>query len=379
MNRKSFLILLVLVVVLGGAGLWLLKQDQGIWRGSDAKPGARPFEKLPVNSVAQIRLKDALGETTLVEQGGRWTVKERGGYRANHQDVGDLLVKLPDVKVVQSEKVAATLLPRLNLIEPGKSAKPEEGGTQLELSDKEGKLLASVLLGKKVIKTEPSPLPIKQEIPVGRYVLIPANPTVMVLSDALTMAEAKPGRWLAKDFFKIERVKSVDASGEGGTWKIARSEEAGQWRLADGAGQLDPSAAVAVANGLSSMTFSDVAPGTKAESFVKPRTVVVETFDGLVYTLKLAKKPDGHDYYLTVAVAGEPPRSRTPEPDEKPEDKARLDKYFAENLKKLDERVQLEKDLAAWTYVVAAKALEPLLKDRAQLIAAPRQPPNVGR
>src|SRR5688500_4006092 len=215
MNRKSFLILLVLVVVLGGARLWLPQQDQGTWRGSDAKPGARPFEKLPVNSIAQIRLKDALGEVTLVEQGGRWSVKERGGYRAHHQDVGDLLVKLPDVKVVQSESVAATLLPRLNLVEPGKSAKPAEAGTQLDLSDKDGKLLVSVLLGKKVIKTEPSPLPIKQETPVGRYVLIPGNPTVLVLSDALVMAEAKPGRWLAKDFFKIERVKSVDASGEG--------------------------------------------------------------------------------------------------------------------------------------------------------------------
>jgi hypothetical protein len=237
----------------------------------------------------------------------------------------------------------------------------------------------SVLLGKKVIKTEPSPLPIKQETPVGRYVLIPGNPTVLVLSDALVMAEAKPGRWLAKDFFKIEGVKSVDASGEGGAWRIARSEEAGQWRLADGAGQIDPSVAVAIANALSSMTFSDVAPGVKPESFDKPRTVVVETFDGLVYTLKLAKKPDGNDYYLTAAVAGEPARTRKPEPDEKPEDKARLDKYFDENLKKLDERLKLERDLAAWTYVVPAKALEPLLKDRTQLIAAPRQPASAGR
>jgi hypothetical protein len=378
MNRKSFLILLVLVAILGGAGLFLLKQDEGAWRGSGAKPGARPFEKAPVNDVAQIRLKDGTGEVTLVDQGGRWTVKERGDYRANHQDVGDLLVKLPEAKVVQSETVGATLLPRLNLVEPGKSAKPAEAGTQLELSDKGGKPLASILLGKKVIKTEPSPLPIKQETPVGRYVLVPGNPTVMVLSEPFNMAEAKPARWLAKDFFKVERVKLVEASGEGGAWRIARSEEAGQWKFGDGAGQLDPSAAVAIANGLASISFSDVAPGLKIETLEKVRTVVAETFDGLVYTLKLAKKPDGSDYYLTMTVAGEPPRERKPEPGEKPEDKARLDKYFAESLKKLDERLKLEKDLAAWTYVVPAKALEPLLKERAQLVAVPRQPPGPG-
>ena len=379
MNRSSFLILLVLVAVLGGAGLWILKQDEGAWRGGSAKPGAKPFEKLPVNEVAQIRLKDGLGEVTLIDQGGRWSVKERGGYRANHQDVGDLLVKLPDVKVVQSENVGATLLPRLNLVEPGKSAKPEEAGTQLELSDKGGKVLATLLLGKKVIKTEPSPLPIKQETPVGRYVLVPGNPTVLVLSDALNMAEAKPGRWLAKDFLKVERVKSVAVSGGGGAWKIARSEEAGQWKFADGTGELDASGAVAAANGLASIAFNDVAPGVKVETLENTRTVVVETFDDLVYTLKLAKKPDGNDYYLNVAVTGEPPRDRKPEAGEKPEDKPRLDKYFAESLKKLDERLKVEKDLAAWTYVVPAKALEPLLKERAQLIAVPRKPPVPGR
>jgi len=374
MNRKSFLILLILVAVLGGAGLLILKQDEGAWRGTGAKPGARPFEKLAVNDVAQIHLRDGQGEVTLVNRGERWTVKERGDYSANRQDIGDLLVKLPEAKVVQTETVGATLLPRLNLVEPGKSAKPEEAGTQLVLSDKSGAVLATLLLGKKVIKTEPSPLPIKQEIPVGRYVLIPGNPSVVVISEALTMAEAKPARWLGKDFFKAERVKSVEASGEGGGWKIARSEEAGQWKFADSAGQLDPSAAVAIANGLTAITFSDVAPGIKMETLEKQRTVMAQTFDDLTYTLKIARKPDSSDYYLNVTVTGEPARERKLEPGEKPEDKERLDKYFAESLKKLDERLKLEKALAAWTYIVPAKALEPFLKDRAQLVAVPRPP-----
>ncbi|HEV2008168.1 MAG TPA: hypothetical protein VGQ88_05525, partial [Burkholderiales bacterium] len=59
---------------------------------------------------------------------------------------------------------------------------------------------------------------------------------------------------------------------------------------------------------------------------------------------------------------------------EKPADKERLDKQFADGLKKLDERIKLEKSLAGWTYVVAGKSLQPLQKDRAQLIAAPRKP-----
>jgi hypothetical protein len=380
MNRKSFLVLLGLVVVLGGAGLALFWQDLSAWRSTSARIGSKPFAKLPVNDVAQIRMVDGKGEATVALKDGRWVVRQRRDYSANYQDVSDLLVKLPDLKVVQTETVGASLLPRLNLVQPGKDAKSADAaGTMLELSDKGGKLIGSLLLGKKVIKTEDSPLPIKQEIPVGRYVLSSGNQNVLVISDALRSAEARPELWLAKDFFKVERIKSLTASGDGAPWKITRSEEYGQWKFAEGGGQLDASPAVAAVNALAALAFTDVAPEVKVDGLEKTRTIVAETFDNLTYTIRLAKKADGGDYYLSFAVNGDPPRERTPEKGEKPADKERLDKQFAESAKKLDARLKLEKGLAAWTYVVAGKTLEPLLKDRAQLVAAPRKPPVPGR
>ena len=140
-----------------------------------------------------------------------------------------------------------------------------------------------------------------------------------------------------------------------------------------------PSAAVAAVNSLTALAFTDVAVDVKADSFDKPRTFVAETYDNLTYTVRIAKKPDGDNYYLSFSVSGEPARERTPEKDEKPADKERLDKQFTGDLKKLDERIKLEKGLAGWTYVVAGKSLQPLLKDRAQLVAAPRKPPDAKR
>ncbi|MEK7230958.1 MAG: DUF4340 domain-containing protein [Pseudomonadota bacterium] len=381
MNRKTFLILIALLVVLGGAGLALFWQDLSAWRKADVKIGSRIFDQLPVNDVAQIRLKDGKGEATLALTDGRWVVKQRADYSANVQEIGDLLLKLPDLKVVQTENVGEALLPRLNLLDPAKAKADKAGNaaTLFELSDKSGKVIGSALLGRKVIKIEASPLPIKQEIPVGRYVLVQGSPTVLVLSDALKNADAKPAQWLARDFFKAERIKSLTASGEGAQWKITRSEEYGQWKFADGAGQLDGSAATAAVNALSSLAFSDLALGLKAENFDRPRTLVAETFDNLTYAIKLARKPDSADYYLSVAVSGEPPRERKPEAGEKAADKERLDKEFAESRKKLDERLKFERGLSAWTYIVAGKGLEPLLKDRAQLTAAPRKPAIPGR
>jgi hypothetical protein len=388
--------------VLGGAGAALFWQDLSAWRNADAKIGSKLFDKLAINDVAQIRIVDGKGEVVLAIKDKRWVVKQRGDYSANYQDIGDLLVKLPDLKVVQTENVGAALLPRLNLVQPGSNANKDvdkdatkevnkdagkdankdakdAAGTLLELSDKSGKVVATLLLGKKVIKIEDSPLPIKQETPVGRYVLSPGSHMVLVVSDALNSAEARPERWLAKDFFKAERIKSLTVSGDGVQWKIARDEEFGQWKFADGAGQLDASAAVAAVNSLTALAFTDVAVDVKADSFEKPRTFVAETYDNLTYTVRIAKKPDGDNYYLSFAASGEPPRERTPEKGEKPADKERLDKQFADGLKKLDERIKLEKSLAGWTYVVAGKSLQPLQKDRAQLIAAPRKSPTAKR
>ncbi len=375
MNRKAFLTLLALLVVLGGAGIALFWQDLSAWRGGNAKTGAKPFEKLALDEIAQIRITDGKAETTLTVKDGRWVVGQRGDYSANAQAIGDLLVKLPEVKVVQTENVGAALLPRLNLVQPAKDANKdakdaESAGTLLELSDPTGKVLASLLLGKKVIKTEDSPLPIKQETPVGRYVLSPGIQSVLVISDALNSAQAKPEHWLARDFFKAERIKSLTSSGDGAQWKIARSEEYGQWKFVDGGGRLDASAAAAAVNALASLAFVDVAPDVKAESFEKPRTMVAETFDDLTYTIKFAKKPGSEDYYLMVAIAGEPPRARRVEKGEQPADKERLDPQFADDLKKLDARLKLEKSLSARTYVVAGKTLAPLLKQRSQLVAA---------
>jgi len=390
MNRKTFLILLVLLLVLGGAGLALFWQDLGVWRSTGSKIGSKPFEKLATSQVAQIRLFDGSNEATLALKDGRWVVRQRGDYSANVQEIGDLLVKLPDWKVVQTENVGASLLPRLNLIAPAENAradakadakadgkaetktatKAEGRGTQLELADKSGAVIGSILLGKIVVKKEPSPLPIQQETPVGRYVLSQGAQPVLVMSDALKNASAKPEAWLAKDFFKADRIKSLTVSGEGAAWKIARKEEYDPWKFAEGTGELDPGKAVAAVNALNALVFTDLATDVKPESLDKPRTFVADTYDNLVYTLKVAPKPGSGDYYLTVNVSGEPLRARTLEANEKAADKERLDKQFEDALKKLDDRIKLEKSLGGWVYVVSAKTLEPLLKPRAELVAS---------
>ena len=69
---------------------------------------------------------------------------------------------------------------------------------------------------------------------------------------------------------------------------------------------------------LANLAFTDIASDVKPEAWAKARSFVADTYDNLVYTIKIAKKADSDDYYLTVAISGEPPRERTPEKGEKP-------------------------------------------------------------
>ena len=375
MSRRHFLYLVIALVVLGGAGLALFWQDIADYRASGAKIGAKLLPGLKIADVAEIRLQDSKHRATLVRKETIWVVQERGGYPASFQEISDLMIKLVELKVTQSEHVGASLLPRIELADPDKA---EGGGTLIEFRDGAGKVLAGLILGKKVLKKDPlNPLPAaKDGVPAGRYVrILGAKDTVVVVSDPLGKAEADPGKWLSRDFFKADRVRTLASGPEGAEprWKITRAEEWGQWRFAGGGGDLNPSAAVAAVNKLGSLEFDDVALDPGKDAAGKPMAIVAETFDNLVYTVKLVARGKGDAYLVSFAVKGEPPKTRVPEKGEKPEDKERRDKEFAEGRKRLEERIAAEQALAKWIYVVGKRELDPLLRTRSEMVAQRRE------
>jgi hypothetical protein len=374
MNRKQFLMMLVAVAVLGGAGLATFWKGLSGYQESGAKIGAKVLPNLKAADATEIRLKDDKNEVTLVSAKGSWSVKERGGYPADVGEISELLAKLVEAKIVQSESVGESLYPRLNLGEPGKAK--EGTGTLLELKDKESKPIAKLIFGKVSMKKDPgNPLPNAVDgVPAGRYMIAPGKiPSVVVVSDPFANVDAKAGKWLAKNFFKADRIRTLTVGEGAAQWKITRELEYSQWKFAAGAGQLDPSAAVGAVNALGQLAFSDVSTAAKVEG-EKVTTIVAETFDDLTYTIKVAKQKTGEDYLFNFVLTGTPPKTRVPEKDEKPDEIARRAKEYEDTYKRLEARSQFEKILGQWVYVMPAKALEPMLKDRAQMVVQPRKP-----
>jgi hypothetical protein len=256
----------------------------------------------------------------------------------------------------------------------------------VDLKDQNEKEIRSVLLGKKHLQKSKGASPFgdmgDQGWPDGRYVKVGAgSETVALISDALANIEPKPDQWLNKDFFKVEKIRSVAVEGPAVTnaWKISRDSETAEWKLADAkpTEQLDSSKTSSVGTALSSPSFTDVITSSSPEQLGlgKPTVVNLDTFDDFSYTFKVGTKTND-SYPLALTVSAKVPTERAPGKDEKPEDKTRLDKEFKEKQKKLEDKLAQEKGYEKWVYLVSSWTLDPLLKDRAQLLVEKKPEPK---
>src|SRR6266436_3972540 len=106
MNRKQLAILLVLGAVIGALGFFVSRRNAASYQSSgEGGAGRKLLPDFPINDVARIDIKQGTNELSLALQDDQWSVRQRYGYPANFQEVGDFLRKIWELKVVQTEQV----------------------------------------------------------------------------------------------------------------------------------------------------------------------------------------------------------------------------------------------------------------------------------
>jgi hypothetical protein len=377
MKRKQLFILLILVVALGAVG-YILRRNDTIAKGGSPAIGKKLFADLPINDVTQINLKQATNELTLAKKDNLWRVRERNDYPAAFSEISGFLIKANEIKIIQVETVGASLLARFGLA-PGQGT---NSPVIVDLRDKDGKLVKSFSLGKKHLKKSDRPSPFgemgEEGFPDGRYVKLNDSDSVALVSESFSNIEPKPEQWLNKDFFKVEKIRSVAVTFpvQTNSWKLTRETEAGEWKLVDAKPneQLDNGKTSPIGNALSSPSFVDVVTSATAEQvgLDKPTVVTLDTFEDFTYNIKVGQKTNDN-YAMTLAVNAQLAKDRTPGKDEKPEDKDKLDKEFKEKQKKVEEKLAQEKTFEKWTYLVSSWTFDSLLKERSQLLAEKKE------
>src|SRR2546421_8712980 len=98
MNRKQLAILLVLVIVLGAAGLVLRKKQSASWTGGDPSIGKKPLSELALNDVTHIAIKQAASELNPPRNDDLWRAREPTGDPANYSEISDFLLKARELE-----------------------------------------------------------------------------------------------------------------------------------------------------------------------------------------------------------------------------------------------------------------------------------------
>jgi len=373
MNRNQFILVLLALAIVGGAGLVLLKHNQQNWAVHEAKVGDKALPDFPLNSIAAIHVKGAM-DFSILRSNGVWCVPDRYNYPANFPMISDFLMKIRDLKVIQSDVIGPSQFPRLSLNEPGSRT---NGATLFEFKDEHGSVLASFLAGKKHDKVQNPNEPLGMHgFFDGRYILLPSDRhNVLLVSDELVAAAADPQAWLAHDFFKISDIKfiSVASLNPADSWEMSRDNNTSPWVLANAArGETlntkvcnDPCEILAFPN------FVDVLPKTSenlvTEGLNKPTVVTVMT-DNLSYVLKIGNRhPDG-TYPMTVSVAGNIPPARAASAGESPQEKTRLDEEFETHSKEMKQQIAKVQPLTQWIYA-ADHWVELVIQKRSNLVS----------
>jgi hypothetical protein len=382
MNLKQLGILVAVVLVVGAAGLILHNKQNTSWAAPSADVGKKLLGDFPVNDVAHIEIQHGGNELNLVKKDDLWRVSERQDYPASFSQISDFLLKARDLKIIQSEEIGQSQLGRMELA-PGQGS---NSAVVVNFMDQNGKSIRTLVLGKRHIKTGGAPGPSQfggdGSFPDGRYVAAGTNsPSVALVSDPLDNVGTQADQWIDKDFFHVDKPKSieVDFGVATNSWKLTRPSETADWNLADAkpGEELDSAKTSGVTSPFGSISFTDVLPGTKLNEngTNKLTSIQIHTFDGFSYTVTVGPKVNDN-YLLTVAVNAEFPKERVPGKDEKPEDKAKLDKEYADAKQKLTEKLKQEQGYEKWIYTVPSWAVDPVLKERGELLAEKKEEPK---
>jgi len=300
MNARVVGVLLVLLAALGGGALLVQQQQSGAQKSGDAASLGQPLLKgLQAAGITAIVIREPKATLTIAKKDDRWTLAERDGFPADFDKVRDFVLKAISVKIGQSEPIGDKDRARLNL---------DESGTAIEFLGADGKPLARFTAGKKYFKAAPDNP--DKAIGDGRYVALPGDDKrVYVIADPLVQASTKTADWIGKASIGAEKIKSLDVKyADGSTWKVERSGDNADWKLAGARGdeKLEITKANAASYTFGQLQIADVAArDVKPEvaGLDKPTTVTAATLDGQTYVLRIGKA-EGDNVYADLAVTG---------------------------------------------------------------------------
>ena len=375
MNSKQLKLLVIIFVCIGLVGYLLVTQNNKSWSQGEQAIGGKVMPDFPMNDVTQIAVKSNAGEATLVKVDETWRVSDRANYSADFSKIRELLLAVGECKILRKMQVGESQLGRLELLTPEKGDKT---GLLLTFKGEADKQIGTLLLGKQSMRKSESSSFGGGEFPDGRYLMPDGDSSrIAFVSEAFSNVETEAKAWLDKTFFKIEKLKSAEVTHADPlqSWTVNRESEAGDMVLA-GLGdkeELDSSRGYSLKNILSSPSFNDIASSDISDEQLgldAPVKAVLTTFDGFNYEILMGQPNEDEEYPLRLQVTAVIDEARDSAEDETEEEKEKLDKEHAEQVKALQDKLEQEQKFQGYTFMVSKWTVDALTKPRSDYIKA---------
>ncbi len=277
MRPKSFIVLAVLTAVFVVAAIWSVGTQRGLT--SIASDRERAFPELidKANDVATFSVVSNKAKFSVALADGAWGLAEKGGYKVSFAKVKAAIVGLGELKLLESKTADPTRYERLQVEDPGSLEAKSIG---VELKDKDGKVLASGIIGKRHVG-------LFGEGGGGTY-LRPGNGAQSWLAEGTVDLGPEPNDWMIRDIVNIEAediARLALSQPDGAEITVSHADKKSRDYVVTGVPEgrklKDSSEGKNLAGGLWRLTFEDVKPAKDLE-FTDPLYVAIyETFDGL--------------------------------------------------------------------------------------------------
>jgi hypothetical protein len=374
MKKNQLLLLVAAAMVIGLAGIYFQISRSAGW--NDSRTDRRIFQDLATNGITKIKIRSDAGSVTLEKKGEEWSVAERDGYPADFEKIRDLIKTLWSLKAGQEMQVGPSQFGRLKLIAPGQGA---DAGIEIALQGEKEAKIASLIVGKSVDRSDNA----TGAAASGRFVFNPAakDRVYLVSESFFNIDPLSVGPWLDKTFITPGDLKEIAQStwSNNPGWKLIRDDPKADWRLENPqpGEELDKSFPQSLSNFAPS--FTDVRPASVSpdkSGLNDPFQIRVKTFDGFAYDFLVGKQGPDKTRYLQLRVSADLPSVRTPDPKENQDDKKKKDEEFDKKHAELQQRLEKEKRLEKWVFLVPDWSIEQILKRRNEIVSKPSPPPT---
>lgn len=284
-NLAILAVITVVVIVAASIVSYLNAPTTGIQK----KPLFPGMEK-KINDVAEVVIKDSDHTLNLVKKNGTWAIAQADNYPAMFDKVKPLIVNTAELSILEKKTSTPSLYPRL-----GVEDLDTRGATShlLTLKDAAGKVLASLIVGKKQKSAAPGDTP-------GVYVRLPDSKQSLLVEGELPVS-SRVEDWFQRNLFNIraDRIESIAIQHPGGK-EVSLSRQNGndKFKLANIPKGSKPRSDVFLYR-MGSIMEGVYAQNVKAlNNYQFPEdhaTTTIRTFDGLVATVK-AGASDGRNY-----------------------------------------------------------------------------------